>query len=68
MGVGLVDGRPGVFKRHLFHHVGLKDSMEDQNELLREQNGFLKRIAQSLDGALIPGDEEGLEEDSTIRE
>jgi len=24
--------------------LGLKDSMEDQNELLREQNSYLKRI------------------------
>jgi len=51
-----------------FTLLGLKDSMEDWNELLREQNEFLKRIAQSLDGGLVPSDEEGPEEDSTIRE
>jgi len=34
-------------------------------ELLREQNGYLKRIAQSLDGGLGAGEDE---EDSTIRE
>ena len=51
-----------------FTLLGLKDSMEDWNELLSEQNGFLKWIAQSLDGGLVPSDEEGLEEDSTIRE
>jgi len=34
-------------------------------ELLIEQNGYLKRIAQSLDGGLGAGEEE---EDSTIRE
>ena len=34
-------------------------------ELLREQNGYLKRIAQSLDGGLGAGEDE---EDSTMRE
>jgi len=34
-------------------------------ELLREQNVYLKRIAQSLDGGLGTGEED---EDSTIRE
>jgi len=34
-------------------------------ELLREKNGFLKRIAQSLDGGLGASEEE---EDSTMRE
>jgi len=35
--------------------------------LLREQNGLLKRIAQSFDGGLGAGSEEEVE-DSTIRE
>jgi len=34
-------------------------------ELLREKNGYLKRIAQSLDGGLGAGEED---EDSTMRE
>ena len=34
-------------------------------ELLREQNGYLKRIAQSLDGGLGASEDE---EDSTMRE
>ena len=34
-------------------------------ELLREQNGYLKRIAQNLDGGLGTGEED---EDSTMRE
>jgi len=34
-------------------------------ELLREQNGYLKRIAQSLDGGLGAGEEE--DGDSTMR-
>jgi len=34
---------------------------------LREKNGLLKRIAQSLDGGLGAGSEEEVE-DSTIRE
>ena len=33
-------------------------------ELLREQNGYLKRISQSLDVGLVASDEE----DSTVRE
>src|SRR5882724_7212998 len=36
-------------------------------ELLREQNGYLRRIAQSLDGGLGASSEEEVE-DSTIRE
>ena len=35
-------------------------------ELLREQNGHLRRIAQSLDGGLGAGEDE--DGDSTIRE
>jgi len=35
-------------------------------ELLREQNGHLKRIAQSLDGGLGASEDE--EDDSTMRE
>jgi len=41
---------------------GLKESMEDQNELLREQNSYLHRIARFLENGLGPG------RDSTIRE
>jgi len=48
-----------------FALLGLKDGMEGWNELLREQNGYLNRIALSLDEGLVPGDEEVLEEDST---
>ena len=47
---------------------GLQDitfGMMGIKELLREQNGYLKRIAQSFDGGLGAG-EEG--EDSTIKE
>jgi len=36
-------------------------------ELLREQNGYLKRIAQSLDGGLGAGEEDE-DGDSTMRE
>jgi len=36
-----------------FTLLGLKDSMEDQNELLREQNSYLKRIARCLDTGLV---------------
>ena len=49
----------GGWKQEVFSAlVGIK-------ELLREQNGYLKRIAQSLDGGLGAGEDE---EDSTIRE
>ena len=48
-----------------FTLLGLKDSMEDWTELLREHNGFLKRIALSLDGGLVTSDEEVPEEAST---
>ena len=41
-------------------------ALEDIQELLREQNRHLKRIAQSLDGGLGAGEEE--DEDSTMRE
>jgi len=42
--------------------------MEDQNELLREQNGYLKRIPIHLDAGLGPEEGEVPVEDSTIRE
>ena len=51
-----------------FTLLGFKDSMEEKNELLREKNGYLKRITLILDGGLVPGDEEVPEQDSTIRE
>jgi len=51
-----------------FALLGLKDSMKDQNELLREQNGYLKRIAMHLDAGLGPEEEEVPVEDSNIRE
>jgi len=51
-----------------FTLLGVKDSMEDQNELLREQNSYLKRIARHLDTGLDPEEVEVLVEDSTIRE
>jgi len=47
-----------------FGLMGLKDIGKERNELLREQNGFLMRIAQSLEGGLGAGNEE----DSTVRE
>ena len=40
-------------------------TLGDLQELLKEQNGHLKRIAQSLDGGLGASEED---EDSTIRE
>jgi len=48
--------------------LGLRESMEDWNELLREQNGYLQRIASYLDRGEVCSMEEELEEDSTIRE
>ena len=66
--VGMVDRKHGVSKIS-FTLLGLNDSMEENNELLREQNGYLKRIVLSLDGGLVPGEEEVLvEEDSIMRE
>ena len=41
-------------------------TLEEIRELLREQNGHLKRIAQGLDRGLGASNEEA--EDSTIRE
>jgi len=40
-------------------------ALEEIRELLREQNGHLKRIYQGLDGGLVAGDKD---EDSTMRE
>ena len=40
-------------------------ALEEIWELLREQNGHLKRIYQGLDGGLVAGDKD---EDSTMRE
>ena len=37
--------------------LGLRESMEDQNELLMEQNSYLHRIARCLEDGLGP--EEG---------
>jgi len=48
--------------------LGLRESMEDQNELLREQNSYLHRIAMHLENGLGPEEGEVLVEDSTIRE
>jgi len=59
-GVGLVGERPDI----AFGLLGLKEIRKERNELLREKNGFLKRISQSLDGGLGAGNEE----DSTVRE
>jgi len=42
--------------------------MKDQNELLREQNSYLKRITRCLDAGLGPEEEEVLVQDFTIRE
>ena len=49
-----------------FSLLGLKESNSERNELLREQNELLRRIAQSLDRGLKASSEEV--EDSTIRE
>ena len=48
-----------------FRLLELKESDSERNELLREQNELLRRIAQSLDGGLGAGNESA---DSTIRE
>jgi len=48
--------------------LGLKERMEDQNELWREQNSYLHRIARCLENGLGPEEIEVLVEDSTIRE
>jgi len=44
--------------------------MKERNELLKEKNGYLRRIAQSLDGGLVASDEEVPveEEDFTMKE
>ena len=49
-----------------FGLLGLKESNSERNELLREQNELLRRIAQSLDRGSKASSEEV--EDSTIRE
>jgi len=46
----------------------LKENMEDRNELHREQNGYLQRIASYLVVGEVCSREKVLEEDSTIRE
>ena len=43
----------------------VSSALEEIKDLLREQNGYLKRIAQSLDGGLGASDDE---DDYTIRE
>jgi len=48
--------------------LGLKESMEDQNELQREQTSYLHRIARCFDNGLGPEEIEVPVEDSTIRE
>ena len=49
-----------------FGLLGLKESDRERNELLREQNGYLHRIAERLENGLGPEEVEVL--DSTIRE
>jgi len=44
----------------------VSSALVEIQELLREQNGLLRRIAQGSDGGLGTGNEEA--EDSTIRE
>ena len=44
----------------------VSSTLVEIQELLREQNGYLKRISQSLDGGLGAGEDE--DGDSTIRE
>ena len=51
-----------------FTLLKLKENMEDRNELLREQNGYLQRIASYLDGGEVFSREEVPEEDSTTNE
>jgi len=48
--------------------LGLKESLEDQNELWRKQDSYLHRIARGLENGLGPEEIEVLVEDSTIRE
>jgi len=50
-----------------FSLMGLQDNLEERNQLLREQNGFLQRIAMCLERT---GVVEALEPDldSTLRE
>jgi len=38
-----------------FSLVGLWDNLEERNQLLREQNGFLKRIAMCLERTRVVG-------------
>ena len=47
-----------------FGLMGLKEIGKERNELLREQNGILKRNEHCLEGGLGAGNEE----DSTVRE
>ena len=49
-----------------FGLLGLKESDKERNELLREQNSYLHRIAEQLENGLGPEEIEVL--DSTIRE
>jgi len=48
--------------------LGLKESDKERNELQREQNSYLLRIAKHLESGLGPEEFEVLVEDSTMRE
>jgi len=50
-----------------FAMLGLQESEDEQNELLREQNGFLQRIAMCLERMGVER-ERGPELDSILRE
>jgi len=51
-----------------FALIQMRENLEERNELLREQNGYLQRIASYLDRGEVHSREEELEEDSTVRE
>ena len=59
----------GIWKQEVTSTLlGLRESMEDQNELLREQNSYLHRISRHLEDGLGPQEGEVQVEDSTMRE
>jgi len=46
-----------------FSLIRLRENLEERNELLREENGYLQRIASYLDRGEVYSREEELEED-----
>ena len=59
--------RVWVLQDVAFALLGLQESEDEQNELLREQNGFLQRITMCLERIGVEG-ARGQELDSTSRE